>query len=127
MKDNQLFELIVKIINEEGKLINNTEELLIEVFENNGFESIESVPNWLVVLFQKVLNQESTPATKFEYKKPGTGDVYNFIAELEDVMDEKWNDTGEDVEMHFSRLKVIANVSLESNTYYVKYYGENIS
>ena len=128
MNNNPLFSLIIKIASEEnGQPMNNEfKQKLQYIMKNNALEHEHSVPQWLIELFSQVANKQSTSILKFSYKDDNTGDVFNFIAELEDVMGKQWIDTGEDVELNFDRMKVYAHISLESKTYYVKHYGNNM-
>ena len=87
------------------------EQQVQEIATNNGFDVSDQVPDWLLVFFDaldsgKVLSKRPIPANE-----PFGGDVSNFLAELEEVIQFAWHDSGELVELVADKLQLFGLIS----------------
>ena len=92
------------------------QDLINNLIEENDLESSDKVPTWLLRWMNGVINQETINRTSYRYD-PSQGDISNFIAELEDLINADWNDYGEAVEVKFTNLGIQACISTEGNFY----------
>jgi hypothetical protein len=92
---------------------------LSDVLEANGFFEHESVPTWLVQFFEAILNKNIINKTVYRYSPNRIGDVYNLLADLEDMIQLRWQDEGERVELVSDKLNVYGIISSEDNTFQV--------
>ena len=95
------------------------EEQLQEAAANNGFDASDHVPDWLLVFFDalhtgKVITRQPIPANA-----SFTGDLSNFLAELEDIIQFKWDDSGEVVEVVADKLGMFGTIFSEGAVYEV--------
>ena len=92
---------------------------LKEAIENNGLDDSTRVPDWLVLFFDALLTGKVIPKTHYVYDRASQGDVSNFLAELEDIIQLQWKDEGEQVELVADKLKTFGIISIEDDTYQV--------
>jgi hypothetical protein len=92
---------------------------LQEAIENSGLDDGTRVPDWLVLFFDALLNGKILPKTSYIYNQTSQGDVSNFLAELEDILNLRWKDEGEQVEIVADKLKTFGIISIEDDTYQV--------
>jgi len=112
-----LCELAIKQ-NEEFDLRLFTSQLQ-EAIENSGLDDSTRVPDWLVLFFDALLTGRILPKTPYIYNKASQGDVSNFLAELEDILNLRWKDEGEQVEIVADKLQTFGIISIEDDTYQV--------
>ncbi len=87
--------------------------------EENDLGTSEQVPQWLLDCFTAVVELRAVPRTRYTYDR-NEGDVANFVAELEDLIDADWDDYGEAVVAVFPALKMRVLMSTEGNFYEVQ-------
>lgn len=92
---------------------------LEEVFANNGFTTDSNVPDWLVTFFEALLNGTVMHRTPYSHDRAVQGDIANFLAELEDVIEMQWEDEGERVQITADKLFTFGVISIEDDTYQV--------
>lgn len=92
---------------------------LQESLENNALDNSIRVPDWLVLFFDALLNGKIVLKTSYVHNRDLQGDVSNFLAELEDIIDLQWKDTGEEVELVADALETFGIISIEDDTYQV--------
>lgn len=92
---------------------------LQEAIENSGLDDGIRVPDWLLLFFDALLTGKILPKTPYVYNKTSQGDVSNFLAELEDILNLRWKDEGEQVEIVADKLKTFGIISIEDDTYQV--------
>lgn len=94
-------------------------EQLREAAANNGFDASNHVPNWLLFFFDALQDGRQLAKQPIPANEPFTGDVSNFLAELEDIIQFTWRDSGETVELVADKLQLFGIVSNEDATYEV--------
>ena len=119
MEENKLKEVVVEIANKENK--NKPDLSLIqEILENNDLGTNEKIPEWILNFFESILKKETTERVSFDFRIDGKGDIYNFLAELEDILEIDIDDYGEGIEMRFNNLGMYGFISFEGDTYQVR-------
>ncbi|NET58319.1 MAG: hypothetical protein F6K47_19830 [Symploca sp. SIO2E6] len=101
----------------------NAKTMINELVESNGLASDEFSSSWLVHFFELLLEAKSTDKIDINYdkeKKADGEDIFNFLAELEDVIKMECYDSGEEIEMIFRSLGVYALISVESGFYQIQ-------
>ncbi|MEA5601284.1 hypothetical protein [Nostoc sp. UHCC 0252] len=95
---------------------------IYEVVESNGLEKYDDVPSWLIKFFRSIIDGQSTEKVYIyeEESQKSEADVWNFLAELENILGIESDDYGEGIEMVFKPLGIYAFISLESGFYRIQ-------
>lgn len=113
-KGQQLRELVIRLIEKENSVLpENYLEQIDEILDSNDLTLDESIPEWIVSFFANIVGETQSEQNKFIFKEEGQGDVYNFLAELEDILEMKCDDYGEDITMYFKKSNMIGYISVE--------------
>ena len=92
---------------------------LHNLLEENDLVEEDKVPNWFIDFIESIVAKKAVKRMFFAYDS-SYGDVTNFIAELEGLIDADWDDYGEAVEVYFPKLDMYGCISTEGNFYEVK-------
>jgi hypothetical protein len=90
--------------------------LIDDLLEENDLIDPNKVPNWFVEFIKNIIAKQPVDKTYYKYDS-SKGDISNFIAGLEDLIDADWNDYGEAIEVDFTNLNIHAYISSEGNYY----------
>lgn len=120
MNNSTLLKLLVGLaeVQHNKEVDNDLEKQLYEMIYSNDLEEDEFVPSWLFDIFNAVLHQQSIEKTYFEFDKSKYGDVINFLAELEDVIDIEYDDYGEGMTFKFSKINMYVFINREGRNFY---------
>ncbi|MBO0591276.1 hypothetical protein I2486_07625 [Cellulophaga sp. E16_2] len=91
-------------------------DIIVTLLEENNLDDVTMVPIWFTDLFKSILQQENVPRT-FYRREIHQGDITNFLAELEELINAEWNDCGEAVEVFFPNINMFVCISSEGNFY----------
>lgn len=119
--DSRLYELLLKVAAKTNtrEINEGYKDEVWDIIEGNELEDDEKVPAW-VFLFWEAIEQGNTIERESIYFGKQYGDVVNFMAETEDVIDMDMDEQGNWYTMTFSSLGLAGTVFTENSTMFVK-------
>lgn len=121
MENLNLFSVVVQIATKQHQEVGSAfNKELEEIISSNELDIDRNVPSWLLDFFTAILEGRETGRVKYSLNKNESGDVINFLAELEEILEADWDDYGEGIEIVFPKLKMYGHISRESGLYEVR-------
>jgi len=123
LKNSTLMSLVIKLADLENNLPVDEplKKQIYDVVYSNDLEDDEHVPPWLLDLFNAILSNKIVEETECPYDKTLYGDVINFLAELEDVVNCECIDEGEYILFNFHKIKLSLYINRMGPSYYKIY------